>query len=222
MSLKTHSFLCWMFFQSSQQEAIKQKEELMKEVGCLRSELHQVRDERDHTLAQVQNLSVEIANYEEMTGKSSKALDSLTTKSTALDETCSSQREQIQVLQHQLAAANEKLKMADLTAIETITEYEGQKKTVKDLQDRLADAEPQILEAEKLRKKLHNTILELKGNIRVFCRVRPVLPGSDCGGTEGSVVSYPTSLESLGTPCFVEYALFLILHPTEGSVVFWY
>ncbi|XP_038982039.1 kinesin-like protein KIN-14H isoform X2 [Phoenix dactylifera] len=189
MSLKTHSFLCWMFFQSSQQEAIKQKEELMKEVGCLRSELHQVRDERDHTLAQ---------------------------------ETCSSQREQIQVLQHQLAAANEKLKMADLTAIETITEYEGQKKTVKDLQDRLADAEPQILEAEKLRKKLHNTILELKGNIRVFCRVRPVLPGSDCGGTEGSVVSYPTSLESLGTPCFVEYALFLILHPTEGSVVFWY
>lgn len=48
-----------------------------------------------------------------------------------------------------------------MTAIETMTEYEGQKKTVKDLQERLADAEFQILEAEKLRKKLHNTILVL-------------------------------------------------------------
>ncbi|XP_008778969.2 kinesin-like protein KIN-14H isoform X1 [Phoenix dactylifera] len=183
---------------SSQQEAIKQKEELKKEVGCLRCELQQVRDERDHTLVQVQSLSVEVANYKERTGKSSQDMETIRIKANTLEETCSSQREQIQMLQHQLAAANEKLKRADLTAIETTTEYEQQKKTVKDLQERLADAEFQILEAEKLRKKLHNTILELKGNIRVFCRVRPILPDSDSSGIEGPVVSYPTSVESLG------------------------
>lgn len=31
---------------------------------------------------------------------------------------------------------------------------------------------------ELLRRKLHNTIQELKGNIRVFCRVRPSLGNS--------------------------------------------
>ncbi|KAJ3529478.1 hypothetical protein NMY22_g8984 [Coprinellus aureogranulatus] len=34
----------------------------------------------------------------------------------------------------------------------------------------------EVFESEAIRRKLHNTILELKGNIRVFARVRPVLP----------------------------------------------
>jgi len=37
------------------------------------------------------------------------------------------------------------------------------------------DLTTRIHEEEKIRKRLHNTILELKGNIRVFCRVRPFL-----------------------------------------------
>ncbi|KAK7076576.1 Kinesin-like protein kifc1 [Halocaridina rubra] len=32
-----------------------------------------------------------------------------------------------------------------------------------------------LLQGEDLRRKLHNTVQELKGNIRVFCRVRPLL-----------------------------------------------
>lgn len=38
---------------------------------------------------------------------------------------------------------------------------------------------------------------ELKGNIRVFCRVRPLLP-DDGVGADTSIISYPTSLESQG------------------------
>ncbi|WOK96450.1 hypothetical protein Cni_G05157 [Canna indica] len=183
---------------SSQQEAMKQKEELKKEVNFLRTELQQVQDDRDHLAAQVQCLTFEVDKYKELTGKSSKDLDSITRKNIVLEETCASQREQILLLQNQVAASNEKLKRADLTAIETITEYEQQKETVTDLQDRLAEAELKIVEAEKLRKKLHNTILELKGNIRVFCRVRPLLPDIDSSGADGAVVSYPTSMEFLG------------------------
>jgi hypothetical protein len=49
--------------------------------------------------------------------------------------------------------------MSDLTALETMTEYENQKKMLESLQSRLEEAEQQILDGEKLRKKLHNTIL---------------------------------------------------------------
>ncbi|XVF27786.1 hypothetical protein REPUB_Repub14bG0138900 [Reevesia pubescens] len=181
---------------ASQDDAVNQKETLVNEVKCLRGELQQVRDDRDRQVSQVQALSTEIVKFKERTGKSFAELDNLTMKSKSLEETCSSQREQIRILELQLAAANEKLKMTDLSASETRMEYLEQKGIIQELQDRLADMEHKLIEGENLRKKLHNTILELKGNIRVFCRVRPLLP--DDGASEGPVVSYPTSTESLG------------------------
>ncbi|MBA0811876.1 hypothetical protein Gohar_025890, partial [Gossypium harknessii] len=181
----------------SQDDAVNQKETLANEVKCLRGELQQVRDDRDRQVSQVQALSAEVTKYKESTGKSLAELDNLTTKSKSLEDTCSSQREQIRILELQLAAANEKLKMTDLSASETRMEYLEQKRIMKELQDRLADMEHRLIDGENLRKKLHNTILELKGNIRVFCRVRPLLP-DDGAAAEDAIVSYPTSTESLG------------------------
>ncbi|XP_077222386.1 kinesin-like protein KIN-14D [Tasmannia lanceolata] len=180
---------------ASQQEAAKQKELLINEVGCLRGELQQVRVDRDLRQEQVQVLKAEIDRYAECTGKSTVELENLLTRTNLLEDTCSRQKEQISILQHQLSAANDKLQLADLSVMGKRTECEEQKKILQDLQTRLAEADLQIIEGEKLRKKLHNTILELKGNIRVFCRVRPLLPDDDCGGTEVEVVSYPTTTE---------------------------
>ncbi|XP_062087449.1 kinesin-like protein KIN-14C [Humulus lupulus] len=182
---------------ASRDDAIKQKELLVNELKCIRVELQQVRDDRDRQVKQVQALIAEAEKYKEFSGKSVAELDNLTFRTNALEDTCSSQRERIRTLEHQLAAANEKLKMADLSTSATRTEVEEQKKLVQELQDRLAETEIKIVEGENLRKKLHNTILELKGNIRVFCRVRPLLP-DDGVGTENAVVSYPTSTEALG------------------------
>lgn len=44
------------------------------------------------------------------------------------------------------------------------------------LKQRNEEKESKIRELESLRRKLHNTVQELKGNIRVFCRMRPALP----------------------------------------------
>ena len=41
--------------------------------------------------------------------------------------------------------------------------------------NKVADLGSKLLESEKIRRQKHNTIQELKGNIRVFCRVRPIL-----------------------------------------------
>lgn len=45
-----------------------------------------------------------------------------------------------------------------------------------DAQRKIEQLEKEAREAEMVRRKLHNMVQELKGNIRVFCRVRPVLP----------------------------------------------
>ncbi|XP_002461304.1 kinesin-like protein KIN-14N [Sorghum bicolor] len=177
---------------SLQNEAAKQKTDLLKEVESLRMELQHVREERDTKSAQVDSLLAEIGTYKEKTGKTAIQLDSAMAKTSALEETCSSQRKMIETLEIKLAAANEKLKRSDMTASETMTEYENMKKMLESALSRLEEAEQTILDGEKLRKKLHNTILELKGNIRVFCRVRPLLPN------ESGAVSYPKSGENLG------------------------
>ncbi|KAG8386197.1 hypothetical protein BUALT_Bualt03G0123900 [Buddleja alternifolia] len=180
-----------------QDEAMKQKEALGSEVTCLRGDLQQARDDRDRQLLQVQTLSTEVVKYKECTGKSIAELDGLTVKTNELESTCLSQSEQIRRLQEKLAFAEKKLQLSDKSAIETRSEFEEQKTSILELQSRLAEAELKIVEGEKLRKKLHNTILELKGNIRVFCRVRPLL-SDDGAGNDTKVVSFPTSMESQG------------------------
>ena len=42
---------------------------------------------------------------------------------------------------------------------------------------RISQLELQLLEGEKLRRQMHNAIQELRGNIRVYVRTRPFLPG---------------------------------------------
>ncbi len=50
-----------------------------------------------------------------------------------------------------------------------------------------------LVSGEAVRRKMHNTICELKGNIRVFCRVRPELPHDKSEITVSDFVRFPTS-----------------------------
>lgn len=48
--------------------------------------------------------------------------------------------------------------MADLSTFEKMNEFEEQKESIMELKGRLEEAELKLIEGEKLRKKLHNTI----------------------------------------------------------------
>lgn len=52
-----------------------------------------------------------------------------------------------------------------------------------------AEANEKLRKEESLRRKLHNQVQELKGNIRVFCRVRPALESDST--QEIARISYP-------------------------------
>ncbi|KAL4554904.1 hypothetical protein LXL04_037513 [Taraxacum kok-saghyz] len=182
---------------ASLEETMKLKDGLVIEVGSLRGDLQQVRDDRDRQLALVQELTGEVTQYKECTGKSAAELGTLTSRSIELEATCTLQSETIRRLQEELTTALKKLELSDLSSVETRIGYEEQKKVNSELQIRLVEAESKVIEGEALRKKLHNTILELKGNIRVFCRVRPLL--SDDGlDSITKIISFPTSTETLG------------------------
>ncbi|EEF39523.1 kinesin, putative [Ricinus communis] len=175
-----------LLLDASLDEVTKQKDALVHEVASLRVDLQQARNDRDRHLSEAQDLMARVVNCEELAAKSNE-----------LEERCSSQSKQIRTMQEELETAQSKLRVSDLSAFEIKTEFEAQKRLITELQSRLEDAEFKLVEGEKLRKKLHNTILELKGNIRVFCRVRPLLP-DDSASAEGKLISYPTTTEFLG------------------------
>ncbi|KAM7293225.1 carboxy-terminal kinesin 2 [Ixodes scapularis] len=58
-------------------------------------------------------------------------------------------------------------------------------------QEREAEKDQQLQDAEMMRRDLHNTLQELKGNIRVFCRVRPMLPSEEREGERLSRIWFP-------------------------------
>jgi len=65
-------------------------------------------------------------------------------------------------------------------------------------QQRIAELEEEVRAGEECRRKLHNTIQELRGNVRVFARVRPFLPGDAAPAEAESAITVKHDGASLG------------------------
>ncbi|XP_067882026.1 kinesin-like protein KIFC1 isoform X2 [Heterodontus francisci] len=79
-----------------------------------------------------------------------------------------------------------KLKLKEKELSQKVACIEEQQSTITSLRDVIVDREERLHHTEQERRKLHNTVQELKGNIRVICRVRPVLDSEkeDCSEIE--------------------------------------
>lgn len=88
-----------------------------------------------------------------------------------------------------------------------LTQQDGASSKISDLalqleleRKRVTELEREVREAETLRRKLHNMVQELKGNIRVFCRVRPILPSDLSSGSQLKSSSSSSSVGSRSSP----------------------
>lgn len=126
----------------------KSNAELQEEIECVKMELTSVKQE--------------VHRREEQTQQDS---ENLMKENTSLKQ----QRHTLQArngeLQQKIKNDQQKHEEENSSLQERLRKLESENQHLKDKQH--ADA--------KIRRKLHNKIIELKGNIRVFCRVRPFL-----------------------------------------------
>ena len=113
--------------------------------------------------------------------KSKEAID-------ALEAEIATLKEQLSDKTRQGAAHTETIAklQTDISALETRVKAEEDKLTAahEDFATEKADLEAQVRDCAAERRKLHNTIQELRGNVRVFARVRPFLSGDGASDDE--------------------------------------
>eukprot|EP01083_Nonionella_stella_P066011 173504_1 len=73
----------------------------------------------------------------------------------------------------QLDSTKQLLESSEAESARRATVITAREEDIVGLRERVAELEAKSRVDEQKRKRLHNAVLELKGNIRVFCRVRP-------------------------------------------------
>eukprot|EP01119_Soliformovum_irregulare_P017188 TRINITY_DN5063_c0_g1_i1.p1 TRINITY_DN5063_c0_g1~~TRINITY_DN5063_c0_g1_i1.p1 ORF type:complete len:726 (+),score=253.18 TRINITY_DN5063_c0_g1_i1:33-2180(+) len=124
----------------------------------------------------VQELLFKIKSLEQAHQSTVSQLSMSKAEADSLRLTIESQVGQLAGLQAELQSTKNILGTTQQTSAERAQKIQSLEIEIDQKKLSIAELEAQIREDENLRKKLHNTIQELKGNIRVFCRMRPILP----------------------------------------------
>ncbi|KAI8469221.1 MAG: kinesin-like protein [Monoraphidium minutum] len=178
-----------------------EREAAAREVAVLRVDLDATRADRERLTTEARELKEELDKIREAAGKSGENLEAICNSKATLEAQLNSQRALLDSLRTDLGNAREHQAMAESLAASRGSQLDDMKAQLSTLQESLADAERRVFESELIRRKLHNTIQELKGNIRVFCRVRPSLQAEVEGegsGLEPLATSFPTNGDLLG------------------------
>ena len=131
--------------------------------------------------------------YREKTGQSAEEMEKMECTRVALECQSVSQNEELEKLRREMAIcitqkqlSLEQLRQKDVKITDLHVDVEKRESKIVELEERLRRAEDE-------RRKLHNVIQELKGNIRVFCRVRPVKEDEKLcePGTQNPILTFP-------------------------------
>lgn len=148
------------------------KDNLVEDLGRIRTENDDLRQQVDR--------------FRAATGKELAALEAEREASAVLASRTEAQAAALGALQDQLALVKEQKMAAEARVDVLSSENRTLNAKLAEFESLYASAEQRLRDAEVLRRRLHNTILELKGNVRVFCRIRPRTQSSPCAVADSS------------------------------------
>ena len=160
-------------------------------------EISKLRDEAARAQA-------DVVRYRDMASRVEASTGNALDRVHAAEACCDALRRRLDDLTAELASRGEeatsltKDAKADREKLLRLSVSEGELRAkVRDLEKRAAKAEQDLTRESALRRRLHNQIEDMKGKIRVLCRVRPLSKkesGDDCGVVkdgEGSLTVLP-------------------------------
>ncbi|KAF8981145.1 kinesin-like nuclear fusion protein [Entomortierella lignicola] len=120
-------------------------------------------------------------------------LDQQMQENTSLRATISTQSSNCLALESDNRALKMKIERTENTLAQRESTIETLERKLSESQTTVQELEQRIRQEETIRRRLHNTIQELKGNIRVFCRVRPVVQSESASKAETTtaLIKYP-------------------------------
>lgn len=166
------------------------KEELQERERDLRSELE---EERSRRVREVQELTTQFALQRQNTdidlstkdremqslrsqlNETQAKLDSSTALVNNMNDKLAESAANAITLDTSMRAMKAKIDFLESDNQAQSTAFQEIHQKMQDAVDHAAAAQEKLRQEETLRRKLHNQVQELKGNIRVFCRVRPTL-----------------------------------------------
>ncbi|KAF9420485.1 kinesin-like nuclear fusion protein, partial [Podila epigama] len=142
-------------------------------------------------------LKREIESTETNLKKTKTQLEEQVQEGIALRATISTQSANLVALESRNKALQESNTQVQRTLEEKEAKINELKDKIQELETSIKTIEERIRTEETIRRRLHNTIQELKGNIRVFCRVRPVTTNANASKAETTTatISYPDDEE---------------------------
>ncbi|EEY66312.1 kinesin-like protein [Phytophthora infestans T30-4] len=166
-------------------------ERLQKENETLKTSLHQSMEKGKKHLLLMESQQQTITKSQTHIAQLEADLDELRPQLSLLSE----KKTRIRTLESDLSGTREKLRRCLLHVDELEEKLEQREEemqaTTRQFQERAAFFEQRVFDAEAVRRSLHNKVMELKGNIRVFCRVRPVLQNELASSRGEEIFAFP-------------------------------
>ena len=136
-----------------------------------------------------------MCSYPEKTGKYAEEMEKIEYTKAALECQYASQSEELVKLKKEIAICKTQKQLLDDQLRVKDAEIAAQQVELEKRDKNIEELDRKLMKAEEDRKRLHNTIQELKGNIRVFCRVRPVKENENgCEpGTQNKIIQFHCS-----------------------------